>query len=362
MPKTTRYPHSSVANEELIVHEKEPANLESPPFLLQSFITPSEQFFVRSHFKRPDISVESWKLKIEGAVDRTLELGYSDLAGMPSRTQISMLECAGNGRAFLIPKEQGTQWKLGAVGNAEWTGVPLNAVLERAGLKSTAVDILFEGADFGEIEEEPRSPGEIHFARSIPLPRARIGDVLLASKMNGADLPPAHGFPLRAIVPGWYGMASVKWLSRIAVTDKPFDGFFQSFEYARWERPNGTPTLVPLTEFQVKTVILVPSQGEVVSRNVPYIIRGMAWAGESEIAQVEVSTDGGEGWTTAKLTGSAMRHTWRAWEHDWHPAPGRHTLMARGTDTEGRAQPMQRDKDRRSYEISHVIPIVIMVR
>jgi DMSO/TMAO reductase YedYZ molybdopterin-dependent catalytic subunit len=347
----------------LIIREKDPENLESPASVLQTFITPSQQFYVRNHFKVPEVTADSWKLKVEGAVLHPLEIGYRDLTTMPSRTQVSMLECAGNGRVFLIPKENGAQWQSGGMGNAEWTGVPLTAVLEKAGLKPSAVDVIFEGADQGEIKDDPKSPGEIHFARSLPMTKARNGNVLLAYKMNGADLSPAHGFPVRVVVPGWYGMASVKWLARIVVGEKPFEGFFQTLQYSHWERPNGTPTLLPVTEMHVKTSIVAPMLDEVIARSASYRMRGLAWAGESNIAQVEVSVDGGKTWNKAELTGPSVRYAWRMWQYDWQPpSAGQFTLMARGTDSEGRTQPMERDKDHRNYEITHVLPIKVEVR
>lgn len=356
-------PPSPVPETGLIIREKEPENLESPASVLHTFITPSSQFYVRNHFKQPAITADAWKVKVEGAVERPLEIGYRDLIGMPPRNQVSMLECAGNGRVFLVPKENGAQWQSGGMGNAEWTGVPLNAILEKAGLKSDAVDVMFEGADQGEIKEDPKSPGEIHFARSLPMAKARTENILLAYKMNGADLSPSHGFPVRAIVPGWYGMASVKWLTRIVVTDKPFQGFFQTLQYSHWVRPNGTLTLLPVTEMHVKASIVSPMLDEAVPRNKSYKMLGLAWAGESDIAQVEVSTDGGQQWNKARLTGPSIRYAWRQWEYDWQvPAPGEYTLMARGTDAQGRMQPMERDKDRRSYEITHVLPIKVQVR
>src|SRR5262249_33154198 len=153
----------------------------------------------------------------------------------PSRSQVALLECSGNGRVFLVPRVDGVPWELGAVSNAEWTGVPLAAVLERAGLKSDALEVVCEGADAGQIGgnlEEAKSPGTIHYARGLSLEKARKPEVLLAYKMNGADLPAAHGFPVRLLVPGWYGMASVKWLNRIIVTDRPFQGYFQTMAYS----------------------------------------------------------------------------------------------------------------------------------
>jgi len=162
----------------LIIREKEPENLEFPFSTLDSFITPNEKFFIRSHFAIPKLETDSWRLKIEGAVDQALEINYDELLSMPSRTIVAMLECAGNSRVFLVPQANGTQWELGAVGNAEWTGVPLKAVLERAGLHPDAVEVVLEGADTGESKEEPKTSGIIHFARSLPLGKALDPEVL----------------------------------------------------------------------------------------------------------------------------------------------------------------------------------------
>src|SRR6266516_599582 len=210
-----------------IVRGEDPLNLEMPFSSLDQFITPTEAFYVRTHFPIPKIDKRDWRLRVEGNVEKPFELGYEDLLRMQSRTIAVTLECAGNNRNFLEPKVKGVQWGLGAVGTAEWTGVPLSILLDRAGVKPEAVEVILEGADGGELED-PKSPaGELKFARSIPLTKAR-NDVLLAYKMNGNDLPPQHGFPVRAIVPGWYAMASIKWLQRIIVTDRPFNGYYHT--------------------------------------------------------------------------------------------------------------------------------------
>ncbi len=355
-------PPSHAPTSGFIVREGDPQNLESPPDALHTFITPVHQFYVRNHFKQPDLRADAWRLKVEGAVERPFELGLPDLKKLPSHTRISMLECAGNGRVFLSPKENGAQWQVGAVGNAEWTGVLLSDLLDRAGLRAEAVDVVFEGADQGQIAETPKSPGCIHYARSLPLSHARNGDVLLAYAMNGTDLTPAHGFPLRAIVPGWYGMAAVKWLARVIVSRQRFDGYFQTAEYSHWERLHDAPTLVAVTEMRIKSSILSPLPSQHVPANTPYKVRGLAWAGPSEVAGVEFSSDGGQSWNTACLTGPVIRYAWRSWEFEWQPpAPGPYTLMCRATDSEGRAQPMERNPDLRSYEITHVVPVAIQV-
>src|ERR1700716_4338850 len=199
----------------LIIRQKEPTNLEMPFDQVDSYLTPTELFYVRSHFPAPSIDVASYQLKIDGAVRSPLALSYMDLREMPSETRIATLECAGNGRVFLVPQVRGAQWELGAVGNAEWTGVPLRALLERAGVEDDACEVVLEGADRGTPTEEPIPPGPISYARSLPLEKATRPEVLIAYQMNGHDLARDHGYPVRAIVPGHYGMASVKWLTRI---------------------------------------------------------------------------------------------------------------------------------------------------
>jgi DMSO/TMAO reductase YedYZ molybdopterin-dependent catalytic subunit len=194
----------------LIVRQKDPDNLEFPFASLRSFITPNDLFYVRNHFAAPSIDSNTWRLRIVGAVARPLELTYDQLQAIPAVTEAFTLECAGNGRAFLSPKTKGVQWEMGAVSTATWTGVPLAALLERAGVGPGAVEVILEGADRGEPASELKPPGKLSFARSLPLAKAQRPEVMLAYRMNGAALPAAHGFPLRAVVGGWYGMASVK--------------------------------------------------------------------------------------------------------------------------------------------------------
>ena len=345
----------------LIVRQSKPENYEFPFPTLNSFQTPNNLFYVRTHFGVfKDVDLRTWRLKVEGRVERPLELSYDDLLQMPSRTQVALLECSGNSRVFLVPKAEGVPWELGAVSNAEWTGVPLTAVLDRAGLKADAVEVVVEGADDGELpgnREEPKSPGKIHYARSLPLDKARKPEVLLAYKMNGADLPASHGFPVRLLVPGWYGMASVKWLKRIIVTDRPFQGYFQTMAYSYFEQRDGVPTMLPITELQVKAEIARPARQEVVRAGTAYRVHGSAWTGESEVTKVEVSTDGGKTWAEGKLLDKSVRYAWRLWEYPWQ-APekaGQYTLMVRATDARGRVQPEKRDPDRRNALVNHVL-------
>ena len=349
----------------LILREKDPENLEFPFSTLTSFITPNEQFFIRSHFSVPKVSPRSWRLKVEGLVDRPFEISYNDLLNLPYRSIMTTLECAGNSRIFLTPKVGGLQWGLGAVGNAEWTGVPLAAVLERARVRPGAVEVVLEGADAGEIKKEPQSPGKIHYARSLPVEKALRSDVLLAYEMNGTQLPMAHGFPLRVVVPGWYAMASVKWLTRIVLTDRVFQGYFQTADYTYWDQREGLPIqLLPLAELEVKAQIARPALHEVVPSHSVYRMHGAAWAGESEVIKVEVSTNAGRTWKAAELLSASSRYAWCLWEYRWRTPPrvGRHIVMARATDARGHVQPMHRDPHRGTYMISHVQPIEVDVQ
>jgi len=349
----------------VITRQKNPDNLEYPFSTLDSFLTPNEQFYVRSHFEAPHLEARSWRLKVEGTVERPFEIGYDELRTMPAHTLTALLECSGNSRVFLKPPQLGIRWELGGVSNAEWTGVRLADVLERAGLKDGASEVILEGADKGQMAApNPKTPGVIPYARSLPLKKAKRPEVLLVYRMNGKDLPAAHGAPVRALVAGWYGMASVKWLTRIVVTDRPFQGFFQTFMYTVWERRGGMPSLVPVSDNQVKAEIARPVAAEVVPAKSKYRIFGAAWAGESDIKLVEVSTDGGKTWSEARLLDKSVPYSWRFWEHEWQTPEkaGRHILLARATDTQGRKQPRERDEDRRDAVINHVLPIEVEVR
>lgn len=345
----------------LIVREQNPLNLEMPFSRVDNFITPNESFYVRCHFPIPEIETADWRLRIEGEVESPLELRYDDLLAMEPQTIAATLECAGNNRIFLEPKAKGVQWGLGAVGNASWKGVLLSSVLKKAGVKADAVEVILEGADEGEVDKTPTPSGKISFSRSLPVAKAMSG-VLLAYEMNGEKLSPTHGFPLRAIVPGWYAMAAIKWLRRIIVTNKPFNGFYQSLDYSYWDRSGPLPTLVPLTSMEVKAEIARPEAGEKIPANQPYRIRGAAWSGAGEIAKVEISVDGGKSWQDADLSGESVKNAWRLWEFRWQPSTtGAHMIVARATDSRGRTQPSTRGGDRGTYMINHLLPVEVEV-
>jgi DMSO/TMAO reductase YedYZ molybdopterin-dependent catalytic subunit len=354
-----------------IVRSETPLNLEMPFSTVDSFLTPAKSFYVRTHFPIPAIDRNAWWLHVDGEVEKPFAINYEELMTLESVATAVTLECAGNNRNFLELKVKGVQWHLGAVGTAEWTGVPLSVLLDRATLKPNACEVILEGAD-GGLLEDPKSPrGGLKFARSIPVEKA-CRDVLLAYKMNGQDLPPEHGFPLRAIVPGWYAMASVKWLQRIIITDRPFNGYYQTLDYAywkradyaHWERGENVAELTPLTEMQIKAQIARPAESETVRANTSVRVCGAAWTCDAEIAKVELSTDGGATWNNTKLLGESNSNAWRLWEFNWQTPsqPGKQILMARATDSLGRTQPLHRDLDRGTYMINHLLLIELEVK
>lgn len=354
---------SGVPHGGMIIRQMEPSNLETPLDMADSFITPTEQFYVRSHFAVPDLDLSAYRLRIDGAVGNPLSLSYGEVRNMPSERRVATLECAGNGRVFLVPQASGAQWELGAVGNAEWTGVPLRALLSRAGLEGDAVEIVLEGADRGRPKEEPVPPAPISYARSLPRGKALQEDVLIAYQMNGADLPRSHGYPLRAIVPGHFGMASVKWLTRIEAVREPFQGYWQTSDYGYWQDVDGNPVRRPIREMVVKSEIVRPRVHETVPLDRIYTVFGFAWSGESGVIEIAVSTDGGQTWAEATFIDAVHQYAWRRWKFDWltPKTVGQHTLLARAKDANGNVQPDTHDPNFGSYVINYPLPIEVFV-
>jgi DMSO/TMAO reductase YedYZ molybdopterin-dependent catalytic subunit len=349
----------------LTVRMHEPRNLETPVehLVSKNGLTATEHFYVRSHFAVPTIDMKTWKVRVEGHVERPVEFTLDDLKQLTGVKKHLTMECAGNGRVFLTPAVRGLQWGFGGVGTAEWTGVTLASVLEKAGVKKGAVDVVLIGADKGSINVDPPSPGPIHFDRGIPIEKALKPETVLAWGMNGVDLTPSHGFPLRAVVGGWYGMAAVKWLTRIVVTDKPYGGFWQTFDYSHFTRTGDLPSLTAVTKMQPKAVITSPVEGGVVPAGQPVAVSGLAWSGEAAAAAVEFSDDGGATWQKMKFDAKADPFVWQPWAMTWTPKrQGPVKLLARCTDTTGAAQPDKRDPDRRTYMINHLVPVEVTVQ
>ncbi|HEX5939480.1 MAG TPA: sulfite oxidase [Dehalococcoidia bacterium] len=329
----------------LVVHRAHPLNCEtSIPALIGGVVMPNAHFYVRNHFQIPDFDASTWRLTVGGLVERPLRLSLHDIQSMRSQTQVVTLECAGNGRSRFEPPIDGEKWNLGAVSTAEWTGVPLIEILDRAGIRQDAAEIVFRGADSGEVKTRP---GRVHYERSLRVDQVRDADVILAYAMNGERLPIQHGYPLRLVVPDWYGMASVKWLTEIEVVGQPFSGAFQTDVYVyRWER-DGDAAEEPVTVQKVRSLITEPQDGQEVLGEVA--IRGVAWSGATPISRVEVSLDDGK-WEEARLLGERKRHSWQWWELIKRlEQPGELTIRARATDLAGRSQPETAEWNRLGY-------------
>jgi len=342
----------------LVVHRTHPLNCEtSIPALIGGVVMPNARFYVRNHFETPSLDPLSWLLEVTGLVDRPLRLSLRDLRNMPSQALVATLECAGNGRSAFDPPVDGERWHLGAVSTAEWTGVPLTEILERAGIAPEAVEIVFRGADQGTAGD---SPDPVRFERSLPVADATNPEPLLAYAMNGEPLPLEHGYPLRLIVPGWYAVASVKWLIGIEVIGSPFQGFFQAQRYVYETERNGTIVREPVRLQQVRSIITQPSAGQDVTTG-DLVIRGVAWSGAAPIGKVEISIGGGP-WQKARLIGQRCQHSWQWWELLTQiNNPGETTLRARATDLAGRTQPDRPDWNRLGYggNAMHSVPLLV---
>jgi DMSO/TMAO reductase YedYZ molybdopterin-dependent catalytic subunit len=320
-------------------------------------VTPNALFFVRNHFEPPRLDA-TWRLRVEGCVERVIEWSLDELLALPERTVFATVECAGNGRSFLAQRVPGVPWGAGAIGHAEWTGVPVRVLLERSGLAGKALEVVFEGADEGT---EPDHPEKMYFARSLPLAKALHPDTLLATRMNGEMLNEAHGAPLRLFVPGWYGVASVKWLARIEILDRPFRGYFQTKKYTTQRRSSAGLDTVMVGPMAVKSEIIRPRAGDLLGVGANRVV-GLAWAGEEAVAHVDVSVDGGKSWLRAELVGPQAPYSWTLWEYIWEvPGPGDYTLLARTTSASGRVQPMEYDALNVGYQIDFCRPLSVHV-
>ena len=301
-------------------------------------ITPLGLHYLLIHFDIPTVDEGAWRLDVGGRVARPLTLSLGDLKARPSRTLAVTLECAGNGRALLSPRALSQPWLTEAVGTAEWTGTPLAPVLEEAGLLEDAVEVVFTGLDRGV-----QGDVEHLYERSLPLEEALREEMLLAYAVDGQPLPPQHGFPLRLVVPGWYGMTHVKWLRSIAVVDEPFRGWQQETAY-RLKGSEDDPG-EPVTRMLPRSLMVPPGIPDFLTRTRflaagPCVLEGRAWSGWAPIRRVEVSVDGGRTWDDASLGEAPSEFAWSGWTYEWHAEPGEHELCCRATDAAGNTQPV----------------------
>ncbi len=338
-----------------VVIEKQPYNAETPLKILASHdITTCSSFYVRSHFDVPRINSSRWKLRVTGAVEKQLELSVKEIRSLPSKTLTVTMECAGNGRIRMRPSTPGNPWRDGAIGTATWTGVPLCDILESARPLRGAVEVAFKGADHGM-----EAGQHLAFERSLPLEDAFVEDVILAYEMNGRPLPRVHGFPLRLVVPGWYGVASVKWLNEISLLREPFLGWFQSSRYIYADRTKVVQG--PVSRMRVKSLILEPVEGARVRCNQKLIVSGLAWSGFGAVRTVEIRVNNSR-WRRARIVGDQGSYGWRRWVIGLTPRePGKYKLISRATDSDGNTQPLSDSWNSFGYGYNTATPIRIQV-
>jgi DMSO/TMAO reductase YedYZ molybdopterin-dependent catalytic subunit len=327
---------------QLTVRVSRPFDAETPVREFTSFLTPNHLFFVRSHFGPPSpetIGDSQWKLHVGGAVERSNVFTMRSLRQFEPVTMTAVLQCSGNGRAYHRPRVPGVQWERGAVGNAQWTGVRLRDVLQAAGVRAQARHVMFQGADRPVVNAVPL------FARSIPLKKALHPDTLLAYEMNGRPLPLLHGAPLRVITPGWMAESCIKWLTHIEVREEEATGYFMQTAYRVPVKSAHTNTAVagnetaPVEVMPIKSLIASPENGQSLGAG-PVTIQGVAWAGETRIAKVEVSMDEGNTWRPTHLVGDDRLYAWRQWRFLWQATvQGTFTILCRATDERGDVQP-----------------------
>jgi DMSO/TMAO reductase YedYZ molybdopterin-dependent catalytic subunit len=319
--------------ERLIPVQQEPFNAESPLCALGVIPTPTPLFYVRSNFAIPALNIDDWRLRISGLVERELEISYADLQQMPRIRSVVLLECAGNGRRRMVPLPSGVPWDLGAVSTAVFEGVSLATLFQQCGIGSDAVEVVFRGADSGSVGQGR----VVHFERSLPITTALDHAVLIADRMNGEPLTPAHGFPVRVVVPGWYAVASVKWLIEIDVIPREFDGHFQAEKY-RYIKDATEPDGAPVREMRVRSLITSHANETSVSPG-SIVLSGIAWSGNGAIERVEVSMDGGNTWVLADLA-PADGYGPSFWLLETAVVHGAYVVMSRATDSQGDTQPL----------------------
>jgi sulfane dehydrogenase subunit SoxC len=320
-------------------------------------ITPAGLHYLLIHYDIPAVDAGAFRLELTGAVERPLSLSLEELR---ARERVSLpvtFECAGNGRALLAPRPLSQPWLTEAVGTAEWAGTPLRPLLDEAGVRPGTVEALFTGLDRGVEGGMPQA-----YERSLAL--ADTESALLAYEMNGAPLPPQHGYPLRLVVPGWYGMTNVKWLARITLLEEPFQGYQQAVGYRLYDA-EGVPG-EPVTRMLPRSLMAPPGVPDFMTRQRlvepgRVALTGRAWSGHAPIQRVEVSTDGCATFAPARLEDPLGDAAWRGWRFEWDASPGEHLLCSRATDAAGNAQPLEPAWNLKGYANNAVERIVVTV-
>lgn len=342
----------------LITKTVVPENQETPIHFVSGEIVSNKLFYRRNHFPYPNFASSFYFLPIEGHVQTPRVFSLQEIYSMPSKTIKVVLECSGDKRELFKPKVFGEQWGKGALSQGIWKGVSLRTLLQSTGLLENAKELVFEGYDHGE---RPDSNQVYNFSRSLPIEKALDPDTIIAYEYNNAPISFKHGFPFRLIVPGWYAMASVKWIKKIMVIDKEFKGPFQVVDYVYYPNKENDNGKVPVTTINVTSTIQYPLDRQLLHSGV-YDIKGMAWTGEGQIAKVEISTDGGQTWDTCQLRSSSEKYAWIRWKYTWTAhEKGEYTILSKATDSNGNVQPLEPVWNRKGYGYNAIDKVKVKV-
>ncbi|MGG1572492.1 sulfite oxidase [Fictibacillus sp. NRS-1165] len=321
-----------------------PENQETPIQFSNNDIVHPKLFYRRNHFTYPNFTF--YFLTVEGLVHTSKAFSLQDIYSFPSKNVKAVLECSGNKRGLFQPKVFGEQWGKGAISQGIWKGVSLRILLQHTGLLNTAKEIVFEGHDFGE---RPDSNRIVHFSRSLPIEIALDPDTIIAYQYNSRPIPFKHGFPLRLIVPGWYGMASVKWIKKITVIDRAFKGPFQAKDYIYYPNKENEKGKFPVTNINVNSTIQFPREMQLLHKGI-YEIKGIAWTGKGSIEKVEISFDEGHTWEPCQLDAIPQKYAWVSWNYKWNAAnDGEYAIRSKATDTYGNVQPFDPFWNKKGY-------------
>lgn len=351
-------PKHHIVKPYLITRRLNPENQETPIQFIENDIIQTPLFYRRNHFSYPKLTFSNYFLPINGLVTSPLLLSMQHILQLPSKTIEVVLECSGNKRSLFEPKVFGEQWEKGAISQGIWKGVPLRTLLELSGIKIAAKEVVVEGYDFGERTDLDKA---VSYTRSLPIEKALHPDTIIAYEHNNQPLPFKHGFPLRLIVPQWYGMASVKWIKQISVISSNFTGPFQSIDYKYYPNQDNDIGAHPVTTINVNSTIQKPLDMAILNTG-NHVIKGIAWTGRGYITKVEISTDNGDTWIDVKIVQSNSSYSWVAWTYDWKAAEkGIYTIMAKATDSHDRTQPLKPYWNRKGYGYNAVDHIKVKI-
>jgi DMSO/TMAO reductase YedYZ molybdopterin-dependent catalytic subunit len=343
----------------LLTRSLQPENQETPIQFIETDFLTSHLFYRRNHFSYPMLTTANYWIPINGSVNTPILFSMQDILQLPSKTIKTVLECAGNKRSLFEPKVFGEQWGKGAISQGAWKGVPLKALLELAGVKDGAKEVVVEGYDFGNRTDLDHV---FTFTRSLPITKALHPDTIIAYEYNHQPIPFKHGFPLRLIVPQWYAMASVKWIKQITVINQNFTGPFQSIDYVYYPHKETNKDARPVTTMKVNSTIQKPLDRDILNTG-KHFIKGIAWTGKGTIRKVEISTDNGQTWSNAKVDNrNKPGYEWVSWSHEWNiEEKGEYTILSKATDSFSRVQPTSPLWNRKGYGYNAVDEITVKV-